>query len=90
VGEQVKLELKSQDIQHTFTIEELGIQVEILPGQTATVELRGAREGTYTFFCSVPGHREKGMAGKLVVSQKPRTPTGSTGGGSYGGGSYDY
>lgn len=83
VGEQVTLKLTSTDSLHTFTIKDLGIDVEILLGETATVDLTGTRKGTYTFYCSVPGHREKGMEGTLFVTQRPVAPTSSTGGGSY-------
>jgi len=83
VGEQVTLKLTSTDSLHTFIIKELGIEVEIPVGKTATVDLTGTREGTYTFYCSVPGHREKGMEGTLFVTQRPLAPTRSSGGGVY-------
>jgi plastocyanin len=35
-------------------------------GDRGTLRLR-LEAGDYTFFCSVPGHREAGMHGKLVV-----------------------
>jgi uncharacterized cupredoxin-like copper-binding protein len=40
---------------------------KIVPaGDTSRVKLR-LKKGKYTFFCPVPGHRELGMKGKLIV-----------------------
>ncbi len=37
------------------------------PGQSGTVTFIPASAGTYYYICAVPGHRELGMEGKIVV-----------------------
>ena len=51
---------------HTFVIEELGIKVEMAPGETQEVVIN-APAGRYDFICDVPGHEEAGMVGTLRV-----------------------
>jgi uncharacterized cupredoxin-like copper-binding protein len=53
---------------HDFSIDELGIHQAIAPGETAEVTIN-APAGTYEFYCSVPGHKEAGMVGTLVVRE---------------------
>ena len=52
---------------HTFNIDALDIHVEVQPGEMRTIVLE-APVGTYTFYCSVPGHRDAGMSGTLHVA----------------------
>jgi plastocyanin len=60
-----------QSTQHDVKVEDSGGQelggTDLITSSTtsATVELQ---PGTYTFFCSVPGHREAGMEGTLTVN----------------------
>lgn len=66
---EVTIELTSvPSVPHTFTIEELGDRevVRADGGETAsgTVTLE---PGSYTFYCSIPGHRQAGMEGTLTV-----------------------
>lgn len=51
---------------HDFSIDELGIQVDLPPGATQSVEA-DIPAGTYQFYCNVPGHKDAGMVGTLVV-----------------------
>ena len=36
-------------------------------GQQSTLEFKATQAGTYTFYCTVAGHKEAGMTGKLIV-----------------------
>jgi uncharacterized cupredoxin-like copper-binding protein/mono/diheme cytochrome c family protein len=58
---------------HDFTIDELDIKVDLPAGETTNVEIN-AEPGTYTFYCSIPGHREAGMEGTLTVEEGVEPP----------------
>ncbi len=53
---------------HNLTLEGLGVGTKTVDGgKTDIVEFTALSLGTYTFFCSVPGHRASGMEGSLKV-----------------------
>jgi nitrite reductase (NO-forming) len=53
---------------HNLVIQGLGIGTRTIGvGQTDTIEFTAPSSGTYTFYCSVPGHRAAGMEGRLEV-----------------------
>ena len=51
---------------HNFSIDELGVSVDIAPGDTAEVTIN-ASAGTYQYYCNVPGHAAAGQVGTLTV-----------------------
>lgn len=55
------------DDSHTFTVDELGVDVVVPSGRERLVVVQ-ASEGSYVFHCSVGSHREDGMEGRLVVA----------------------
>jgi plastocyanin len=67
-GEDVAIVLTATDIEHDFTIDGLDTHVSAEGGETAEGGLRADEPGTYTFYCSVEGHREAGMEGTLTVT----------------------
>jgi uncharacterized cupredoxin-like copper-binding protein len=56
---------------HTLAISGPGISeqktADIQPGQKATLSVIGLKAGTYTLFCSIPGHEALGMKTTLTV-----------------------
>jgi len=67
----VKLTVRSEDIAHSFTIDEYRISKRIPAGGATTFEFQADRPGTFAFYCALtgdPGH--KMMRGQLVVRGK--------------------
>jgi nitrite reductase (NO-forming) len=77
VGQPVKIILENKGvIEHDISFPTLkadkpasALKVLAKPGQTATLEFTPTAAGTYEYDCTIPGHKEAGMKGKLNVSQ---------------------
>jgi nitrous-oxide reductase len=54
-------------VEHDLTIDELDFQIAVAIGQTSEGTLTDTEAGTYEFYCTIPGHKEAGMVGTLVV-----------------------
>jgi heme/copper-type cytochrome/quinol oxidase subunit 2 len=67
----VKLTVRSEDIAHSFTIDEYRIVKRVPAGGSTTFEFQADRPGTFPFYCTLtsdPGH--KMMHGDLIVRAK--------------------
>ena len=70
-GENVRLLLTSEDVEHGFSISEYGINEKIKPDETTTVEFTADKAGEFEIRCSVVcGAGHSGMKGKLIVNWK--------------------
>ena len=68
-GQAYNVALHAEDTTHDFTVDELRFHVSADRSMTATDGLAPAEPGHYQFYCSVPGHRDQGMHGELVVEE---------------------
>ncbi len=67
-GRAITLHLKNAGtVEHDFKIEKTAVSITLKPGQTVTKEIPALAAGVYDVVCSVPGHKEAGMATKLTV-----------------------
>ncbi len=55
-------------VPHDVTIEGEGSSDVISGGTTTDLKIADLPAGTYTYFCSVPGHEQAGMKGTLTVN----------------------
>jgi len=70
VGEVVAFRLDNlHDAPHSFDIDELNVHASMPVGQSGLALFTPTKPGTYTFYCSLPGHQAAGMQGMLIVDQ---------------------
>ena len=65
VGETVTLKLTSENEFHSFTVDDLGIDVEVDAGTTEEITFTFSDAGTFELIC-IP-HESLGMVGKITV-----------------------
>jgi nitrite reductase (NO-forming) len=56
-------------IEHDLTIDVLGLHSDhvVTKGESSTVAFRAETPGRYAYYCTLPGHRQAGMEGVLLV-----------------------
>jgi len=65
-GKTTTLILRNEGVkEHTFTVEKLGIDVEVQPRKEKTITVEPKMPGTYELICRY--HFNEGMAGKVIV-----------------------
>jgi cytochrome c oxidase subunit 2 len=72
VGKPVKLELRSLDVLHDFTVPQFRAKMNMVPGLVTYVWYTPTRTGTYDAFCEqLCGVAHFAMRGKVVVEEEP-------------------
>lgn len=71
-GQEVTFALTAETEFHTFTVDELGIDVSIDAGETVLFTFTFDMPGTYELIC-IP-HQNLGMVGEIVVEAKDPNP----------------
>lgn len=87
LGDKVKLTLISgEGAEHNFVLDELGANSKHVSGKGNSIdaEFVVSQEGTFAYYCSLPGHRQAGMEGKFIAGSGASTGsnTNYTSGGS--------
>ena len=67
-GQVVELDVSTADVQHGFSVPDLGIKEPIQPHRPAKIIFKADRAGVFPMTCSIicgPGHDD--MAGQIIV-----------------------
>jgi nitrite reductase (NO-forming) len=75
-GDVVQINLVNGDgAEHDLVVTEFNAKSDriVRQGASSVIVFRADKAGEYAYFCSVPGHRQAGMEGKLIVGQGAET-----------------
>ena len=76
-GETVQINLvNGEGAEHDIVIDQYGARSDHVVGRGASSSLSftANKTGEFAYYCSVPGHREAGMEGRIQVIPGPRAP----------------
>jgi uncharacterized cupredoxin-like copper-binding protein len=59
--------MEEHGAEHDMAGMQTNMHAAIEAGQQSKLEFKAIQPGTYTFYCTIAGHREAGMEGKLIV-----------------------
>ena len=69
-GDHVTLVLvDGENMQHDLHLDGYGLQTGWVTaiGESSAIDFRATQQGAFDYYCTVPGHRENGMQGLLIV-----------------------
>ena len=81
VGDTVKVTLISgEGATHNLFVEGVNAQSKDVVGQgnSVVLEFSPDKEGTFAYYCNIPGHRQAGMEGKFIVGSGVSTNASNT------------
>jgi plastocyanin len=66
-GDTVRVMATNTKGMHDFVIDEFSVKKELPMNEAVTIEFTADKTGEFIYYCSKPGHRDKGQWGKLIV-----------------------
>ncbi|MEX0918881.1 MAG: multicopper oxidase domain-containing protein [Candidatus Paceibacterota bacterium] len=66
-GDLVRLKVTVTSGRHSFYLDEFGIAVDTPTGEETVIEFVADQSGKFIYYCNMPGHREAGHFGTLIV-----------------------
>ncbi|OGI19988.1 MAG: hypothetical protein A3J06_04670 [Candidatus Moranbacteria bacterium RIFCSPLOWO2_02_FULL_48_19] len=68
-GDVVRIKVTNIKGLHDFNIDEYGIKKATPLNQEVIIEFTADKVGEFEYYCSMPGHRQAGQFGKLIVKE---------------------